>query len=362
MKRPYIRPLLTFMKKDLDYLDDVFSRLTPVEAPLDDATRKQLWERISHDTLENRRLQADTIRLRKRLHRVSVAAAVALLCTAGFFTLRPGAEESINYDAVSQYCPHDIEHVQLVIPDRVIPIRNAGSVVYNGNKVVADGVAYDIKNPDEIHQFIVPFGETAGIRLADGSKVTLNSGSKLIYKSGMGGARRQVYVNGEVFLDVFRDESRPFTVKTNRLNVHVLGTEFDVRAYDDEDAQSVILISGSVSVGADLLDQRYRIVPDQCFSYNTSNCDISIRQVPVENYISWMDGILIFDNANLKDVFKSVIRHYDVEILYDSSLENIRISGKLDIRGSVEDTLQSIGLVAGTKYVCENGKYRISAK
>lgn len=350
------------MKKDLDYLDDVFNRLTPVEGPLDDATREQLWERISRDTLENRRLHADTIRLRKRLLRVSVAAAVALICTAGFFTLRPGAEDSINYDAVSQYCPHDIENVQLVIPDRVIPIRDAGSVVYKDNKVVADGVAYQIKNPDEIHQFIVPFGETAGIRLADGSKVRVNAGSKLIYKSGMGGTRRQVYVNGEVFLDVFHDENRPFTVKTNRLDVRVLGTEFDVRAYDDEEVQSVVLVSGSVSVSADLLDQRYRISPEQCFSYNTSNCDISIRQVPVENNIAWMDGLMILDNAPLKEVFRQINRYYNVEIVYDSSLENVRISGKLDIRSSVEDTLETIGLVAGTQYRFEEGKYCISAR
>lgn len=353
------------MNKDLDLLDSIFTRIESIEQELDNQTRKMLWERIARDTLQSnhaRSLTPHASRRRRLFTAVSAAAAVLILCLAGYFSFHTEPDSPINYDSVAQYFPHEIENIQLVLPDRIVEIRKNPSVIYEPGCVIADGVKYPIAQSDEIHQFIVPFGKTADVQLADGSKVRVNAGSKLIYKSGMGGTRRQVYVNGEVFLDVFHDENRPFTVKTNRLDVRVLGTEFDVRAYDDEEVQSVVLVSGSVSVSADLLDQRYRISPEQCFSYNTSNCDISIRQVPVENYIAWMDGLMILDNAPLKEVFRQINRYYNVEIVYDSSLENVRISGKLDIRSSVEDTLETIGLVAGTQYRFEEGKYCISAR
>lgn len=72
----------------------------------------------------------------------------------------------------------------------------------------------------------------------------LNSGTKVIFKAGMNGRKREIFLNGEAFLDVAHDENRPFKVKTDRLDVSVLGTRFNVKAYPSDEQQSVVLVSG----------------------------------------------------------------------------------------------------------------------
>lgn len=117
-----------------------------------------------------------------------------------------------------------------------------GQVQVNSNKLVED----DIK--EEYNQIIVPKGKRSQIVLADNSKIWINSGSKVIYPRAFEGKYREIYVEGEVYLNVTHDTSKPFIVNTSGFEVRVLGTSFNISAYKNQEKAAVVLVEGSVNV------------------------------------------------------------------------------------------------------------------
>lgn len=194
------------------------------------------------------------------------------------------------------------------------------------------------------HSISAPTGQQTRTVLSDGTVVWLNSGSELEICEQESGERK-VKLSGEAFLDVARDENRPFVVETSRMTVRVLGTQFNVNAYDDR--QSVVLISGSVDVKGSGQENGRRISPDEMFTYDAATGESEVSRVNTDNFVSWKEGFLQLEKSPLNQVFMQLQHFYGVRIDCDESMaENLTISGKLELRNGLENALSHIRLLA----------------
>lgn len=346
--------------------DEIFSVLEPVEPRLSEDEKRRLWFRISGDCAKN----AERKGRRRVFFRIAVATMSLAAASAACVLLYRGASHQGDGGAVMEtiadYGPESGGNVRLAFPGGTVEAGRDAEIAYDGRcfTVTCDGKSetYEINGRADVHRLIVPYGKTASLRLSDGTMLRVNSGSRVIYKAEMRGKKREIYLNGEALLDVARDETRPFCVKTDRLDVSVLGTRFDVRSYPDEESRSVVLLSGKVSVTGDLVDGDYVMSPRQMFRYDGSNCDVTLETVNPNDYVCWTEGFLNFSKANIRDVLMELTRRYNVRFFFDSAVRDVALTGKLDITSGVEPALESICLVSGLKCRKTDGGYAITAK
>mgnify|MGYP002752027911 FL=1 len=198
----------------------------------------------------------------------------------------------------------------------------------------------EMANDNKNNELIIPKGGEYQVMLADGTKVWLNSASRLIYPQSFMGKERRVVLSGEAFFDVTHDAERPFVVETSRMNVKVLGTRFNVNDYDDNEEVSTTLVNGSVEiVSGD--QQAFRLVPGEQ-AYGKEN-ELEKREVNVRLYTSWIDGKFLFNNTELEEIAKQISRWYDVEIFFSSeSVKKVRFTGAIVKFKPLEDLVRMI--------------------
>jgi len=167
-----------------------------------------------------------------------------------------------------------------------------------------------------------PRGVQTKFTLPDGTTGFLNSGSTLSYPVRFSGDRN-VTLRGEAFFDVAHDKTHPFVVNTPNLKTLVLGTQFNVIAYQDESIEEVILNEGKVEVYNNKGMKLNVLKPNQNLILNTQNNTCAVKEVDSEQYISWTKGKLVFRNESLLEVSKRLGRRYNIEIeIEDSELLN----------------------------------------
>ncbi|MDR1980996.1 MAG: DUF4974 domain-containing protein [Tannerellaceae bacterium] len=157
-------------------------------------------------------------------------------------------------------------------------------------------------------------GTVTQLCLPDSSKVWLNAGSTLRYPSSFTSEERQVYLSGEGYFEVRSDRSHPFYVSVSEaMRVKAYGTKFNVSSYNDDPAIETVLESGFVDVQFNR--QSIRLSPSELASFDKDNKKIAITKVRIDEKTSWKDGKLIFRNATLEEVIKSLSRRYNVDIV-----------------------------------------------
>ena len=167
------------------------------------------------------------------------------------------------------------------------------------------------------NKLTVPYGKKLKLVLSDGSKIFLNSGSKLKYPTKfIEDMPRDVFLEGEAYFNVKKDVERPFTVFTGKMNTRVLGTKFNVSNYKNENNTSTVLVEGSVGVydaSTEYSDKNYTpIVPGQRAVFKKNA--VSVDNVNTRKYIAWTEGKLCFVNDRFDLIFKELERHFNVTI------------------------------------------------
>ena len=234
-------------------------------------------------------------------------------------------------------------------------LLNSDSVVTQNNPISQE-IAYN--------QMIVPFGKTASIVLSDGTKVWLNAGSKLVYPPVFATDKREVFIVGEALFEVTKNRNKPFFVKTKDLNIRVLGTSFNVKAYFDDANIETVLVSGRIQLEkaeSGWLDHKKTILlPSQLADFDKESKVIDVRNVNVESYISWKDGWYKLDKLPLVQVVEKLERYYNIKILIpDKDVRQIKITGKLELKDTIEQVLENIVLTLSLNYKIENNTVSI---
>lgn len=171
-----------------------------------------------------------------------------------------------------------------------------------------------------------PKGGQYQLTLADGTKVWMNAGSKLIYPNIFLGKTRQVELEGEAYFEVAQNKEKPFVVKTGSERVEVLGTHFNVSAYKEELLSSVALLEGSVKV---VLPNDFEKVIQPGQQTVTQGIQMAVQQINPEEVVAWKNGEFMFNNENLESVMRKLARWYDLEIEVSAALSEASIWGSV---------------------------------
>lgn len=170
----------------------------------------------------------------------------------------------------------------------------------------------DLLADDGYDEVYVPNGERVQVLFQDGSKVHLNSGSRIRYPKKFGLSERKVHLEGEAWFEVAKNKNRPFIVDLSYMDIKVLGTTFDVKAYPDEEAIFVALETGAIELKSRSF-KSYQLHPGEKAVYDkvSGRCEV-LRSNDVKTYSAWRRNALVFNGSPLSAVMKTLSRTYDV--------------------------------------------------
>jgi ferric-dicitrate binding protein FerR (iron transport regulator) len=179
------------------------------------------------------------------------------------------------------------------------------------------------------------FGDKSSIVLPDNSRVWLNSGSKLTFSSDFKNGRK-VSLEGEAFFSVSKDKNSPFRVKTTDIEIEVLGTEFNVKAYAEENLVSTTLVEGSVKISGKY--QQTVLKPDQKLVFDKGSKKMRIQELTdTAPDTEWKDGRFVFRNESLAELAPKLERWFDIDIVFaDEQVKNRRFTGVLQRESILE--------------------------
>lgn len=264
-------------------------------------------------------------RRRARLRYIGAAIlSAAAVLVAAVFLLKPKAakEQGLFFEAVSEQ-----QQPTITTDDgTTVPIRMVAQAGHPDRRVVVDTDQMEV----EQLRLNVPVGQSLQVDLPDGSKVFIHPGSRIVYPNHFIGDKREVKFSGQAYFVVARDVAHPFVVTTAKSQTTVLGTEFDITAYEGR-PEYITLISGKVSCrllnGEQATDQENRrvgelwpqiheviLTPGQQLSIVNSQLTVSTL-TDTDQFTSWRDGYFYFDNIPLRDILREIGQYYNVSIV-----------------------------------------------
>lgn len=344
--------------ENIDKAVEIFFRMKNIHPEANFKQRQKIWNNIT------------AVRTREsRILFLRVAASIIILVGLGiaaYYLYNKHDQPAIEKFALST--KPAFNQSQLILSDgkNILISDYQSKVAYSsdGAKVIINDtteVIQEVRN-ENFNQMIVPYGKYNSLTLSDGTKVWLNSGSRLVYPPVFVGMTREVYVQGEAYFEVTYNVNKPFYVKTDRFRVEAVGTKFSVQANDSEGLFTALLLEGEVSLtsGKDMAsgDAGTKLKPGYLASLDEEKKKFDVRAVEhPENYIAWKNGYLIFDDEPLSEILHRVSRYYHIDVELANPKIEIRISGKLDLKDDPERVLKGISIIAKCKLQVENGKY-----
>jgi len=300
-----------------------------------------------------------------------IAASIILLISFTFYFY-----QYLNEDSLRKFASKKIEisdEARIIISDgsehklkqneshiRYDAVGNQIIIEENNNKTEKLDNHSSAKK-DEYNQVVVPYGRRHTLTLSDGTTVLLNSGSSLVFPARFSGKKREVFLKGEGYFDVAKNTEKPFVVNTESINIKVTGTKFNVSAYENENSISAVLVEGSVEVARNgfFSNNRCKIAPGQGCFFSDNSDELIVRNVDVNQYISWIDGQFQFENQPLASLIKKVEKFYNKQIVVnDEELANRIISGKLVLSEQLEETLDFLAKTTKSRYIRkDDGSY-----
>lgn len=285
-----------------------------------------------------------------RWFRVAAAAVVvALMGGAGYWFLHrpakaPFTEVSIPHTDLSpgsngailtlsngQQVLLDSTHNALVARQGAARITNRnGQVVYTGTANAAEDIQYNTMT--------TPKGRQYQLVLADGTRVWLNAGSSIRYPTAFTGKERRVTVTGETYFEVAPHPDAPFLVSAGGVEVTVLGTHFNINAYEDEGVIRTTLLEGSVRVARGSIESTLK--PGQQAEVGREGDLKMTNDVDVDAVTAWKNGYFSFSDADLPSVMRQIARWYDVDIVYEGNIPDRRFGGDIPRGAYASQVLQ----------------------
>lgn len=301
---------------------------------------------------------------RRRLRRLGVWTGVAACVAAAvgaFWLLRGGGQElpPAVAEAETELLPGRMRAVLVKGDGEQVALGEPGrrELVEEGVRMAADSsglvyVADGARGEGEavMNTLLVPRGGMYSLELEDGTRVWLNADSRLEYPAVFPSGRREVSLSGEAYFAVARDTSAPFTVRTARGDVRVLGTEFNVKCYADEGVMEATLVEGQVGLskegaGSVVLEPGEQAVVGEGVQ------GIAVREVNVQHYIGWRENRLSFQGETLEEIMQVLARWYDIEVVFeDARLRGLEFSGNLDKYTDIDSFFRLFELGAEVRF------------
>ncbi|MDR6782754.1 transmembrane sensor [Pedobacter africanus] len=268
---------------------------------------------------------------------IPVAAAAVALLVAGIWFFRVQDKSSRLTRYTTDIAPGRNKAILMLEDGKVINLseHQKSVIVKAGQLAYADGTAVSI-SASQMAVIRTPRGGTYQISLADGTKVWLNAESSLKFPSSFTGAgQRKVILSGEAYFEVAKNRKQPFVVSSEKQEVQVLGTHFNISAYADEENVKTTLLEGAVRVN------QTTIAPGE--QSILKNGRMQVRKVNPEDAIDWKNGEFSCKNEPLYQIMQKIARWYDLTVVYaHPELKNITFSGSLSRYDHVSGVLSAL--------------------
>ncbi|KQC28686.1 FecR family protein [Flagellimonas eckloniae] len=281
----------------------------------------------------------------------AVAGSVALLITITFLLNKEDNPQINTPIIVNNTIETGTDKATLTLEDgSEVPLEKG--MTYQTDNINSNGeeLIYDSKNESRneiVYNYLtIPRGGQFFVQLSDGTQVWLNSESQLKYPvTFLPGMTRQVeLVYGEAYFDVSpstENQDSKFKVLNRNQEVEVLGTEFNIKAYKEENVIYTTLVEGEVVISN--LDSKQSLVPNQQSRIHIDTKEISINEVDVYSETSWRKGFFSFKSKTLKEIMIVLSRWYDVQVEFEKvELEKVKFNGVLSKRNTIDEILTSI--------------------
>lgn len=201
------------------------------------------------------------------------------------------------------------------------------------------------------NQIVIPRGKRHNLVLGDGTKVWVNSESKLRFPTQFVNNKRIVFLEGEAYFDVAPNKDKPFIVKTPDLDINVRGTAFNVKTYDSDNLCETTLEEGLVEITKDGNSDRVLLEPGKKATYSKSDKTIYIEKVDTKLYTSWRTGKYVFSSERLESLIITINRWYNVDVhCDDADVLNYKFTGVISEDRSIEHIMELIHLTAKVNY------------
>ncbi|MEM9389038.1 MAG: FecR domain-containing protein [Bacteroidota bacterium] len=187
------------------------------------------------------------------------------------------------------------------------------------------------RNTEDLHQvFKAKYGEKRTIQLSEDTKVYLNAGSSLKLDADFGNEDRKAWLDGEGYFEVAGDIERPFIVQTGQTKVQVVGTQFNIRAYPEEDVIQVTVTEGKVRFSSDT-GKSVMLIKEQQGVFSKQSQMMRKEQVTTHRFIAWKDDILVFEDQTLEEIGHVLERWYNVNVeIKKEALKIHRFTGRYE--------------------------------
>lgn len=314
------------------------------------------WELLSPKLEEKRKI---FIYKRILLYAASIMVPILLIGSAYFYFFRNSPEQPKPVAEVKTMSPGSTKAVLILDNGKSVVLdsaQNLSIVEKDGTQIEKSGgelnyiTSSSRGNERPIYNTInIPRGGEYHLVLSDGTEVYLNAMSSIRYPVKFTGDTREVELHGEAYFEVTKDPKCPFIVKTHEINIQVLGTSFNLNAYDNTEEIVTTLVEGRVKINAGKNDESRVLMPNEQATFHVKGGTTEINKVDVNLYTAWKDGNLIFYNNRLEDIMTTLTRWYAADVLYaDASVKDLRFSGNLNRRGDIKqilDIMQSTGRI-----------------
>lgn len=333
-------------QKDLELAIEKFKSVKLNSRSLTQQQKEGLLDKIIYDSISQ-------IKRKRRIKYYWSAAAciIALVISTLFIYTNKPSDYIMPNSIVGETLPS--KDIQLISGKTVIDIKQNAEIQLSPQGEISiteegEDAASELNlAKEELSRLIVPYGKRSTLRLSDGTKIWLNSGTELEFPTSFINAERHITVKGEIYIEVTEDKSKPFYVHTSQFDIRVYGTKFNVSSYQDSDEKSVVLVEGKVEV---VSGERTQILnPGELFAVTSKG--IRCENVNVNEYISWIDGIFILEKTPVSDILKKVGRYYNVDFKdHHSELMSRTCTGKLHLSDDIENVISVICIISNTSY------------
>ncbi|MDC6367790.1 MULTISPECIES: FecR family protein [Flavobacteriaceae] len=306
----------------------------------------------THSALHKTFVKIDSLPKENRItiNHIYKWAAVLAIPLGLFFIWKMSSTEKV--------APADENRVRIVFSDgshKELIYSIKDSLLEKNQEVVGtveNGVvSYEnAKESMAINTLEVPYGKHFQLLLSDGTRIHLNSGSSLTYPVSFAGKEnRTVSLEGEAFFEVSKDAKRPFTVNTAELDIEVLGTEFNVSAYREDNQVYTTLREGSVKVNNS--NGEFLLEPNDQTVWDKASQTMEKRVVDVSRFTAWMDDEIVFTSTSFDEILKILERHHDIKIINTlPDISNERFTARFD-KESIDQIMNYFSKSYGFNYI-----------
>ncbi|MBN8878479.1 MAG: FecR family protein [Sphingobacteriales bacterium] len=320
------------------------------------AAFREVWEKLEAENAE----ASPVIPLSPRRQWWKYAAAAVIVLAMGIWVYQfinrsspssqlAGQQQYIDTATIQ---PGDNKATLMLANGSILALTDADNGVLadqggtNIVKLASGEIAYESGNNTEgpvlYNTIVTPRGGKYTVTLPDGSKVWMNAGSSLRYPTSFNGDTREVSLTGEAYFEIAHNPSQPFNVLVKDMKVAVLGTHFDIMAYDNEPAIATTLVEGAVHISSP--SQEIQLKPGQQ-ALQDSRGQLKVHDdVNIQQVLAWKNGYFQFNDDKLDRLMRQIERWYDVSVEYEGTIPERKFGGKIPRASPLSDVLKVLEL------------------